>query len=107
MTKGRAVPAQSAPPLVDRRQQEHAERRAALLTLEPAVMRAWAQRWNVPLLASSDAELLESMHGALMRDAEIPAERRLHSALLLAAAGDAVALALVVELQREGAGDAT
>lgn len=99
MTRGRAVPPQSAP--VDRRQQEHEERRAALLSLDPALIRFWAQRWGVPVIDSSDEDLIESAHAAIIRDASLPPLTRLSSARWLAERGDAVAQATLAELERQ------
>lgn len=95
MSRGRTVPPQ--PP--SRREQEHAERRAALLSLDPHQMRAWAERWKIPLLPTDDAGLLVSMHEARMRDVSLPADARMLSLRWLAERGDAVAQAALKELE--------
>lgn len=99
MTRGRAAP----PRQPTRQELEHAERRAALLSLDPSLMRTWARAWGVPILPTDDAGLLVSMHETRMRDLSLPMEARLHSMRWLAERGDQVALAAVAELEtKEG-----
>jgi hypothetical protein len=102
MSRGRAAPALSAvEELAQRRQMEHDERRAALLSFDPALIRFWAQRWGVPLIDSSDEDLVESAHAAIMRDGSLPPLTRLSSARHLAERGDEVAQAMLAELERQ------
>jgi hypothetical protein len=49
-------------PIAERRRRlMHAERTRALASNDPAAVRAWAARWDVPLLPCSDAELMQSI----------------------------------------------
>lgn len=94
MTKGRAAPPRQPTP----RELEHAERRAALLSLDVGLMRTWAARWGVPLIDADDDSLLWSAHAARLRDESLPREARLLSARWLAERGDAVAAGVVEQL---------
>lgn len=44
------------------------ERRAAFLSLDVALIRAWAEKWDVQLLPADDASLLRSIHLARVDD---------------------------------------
>lgn len=87
------------PPALTPRELEHADRQLALLSLDPAVMRAWAERWGVPLLPSSDEDLLFSMHQAISRDTGLPMAARMLSLRWLTEHGDEVAAAAWAELE--------
>lgn len=97
------------------RPSEAEERRAALLALDVAAMRAWAARWladgDNTIALADDASLLISMHEARLRDETMPADERYVSALVLAARGDATAQAALDAVRgvvaQSGRGDAT
>lgn len=92
--RGRAIPPQPE----SCREQEHAERVAALLSLDPATIRAWAARWNVPLLPTDDEGLLATAHVARLRDDAIPVLDRLASVQWLAQQGDPIGIAVLNHL---------
>lgn len=75
------------------------ERRAALLAMDPALMRAWAARWladgDNTIALTNDADLLVDMHHSRLRDEAFSMEDRYVSALVLAAHGDALARQVV------------
>jgi hypothetical protein len=100
MARGRRVPPPIHPAAPAARD-EHAERRAALLSLDLAQIRAWAAAWlpdgDNTIALADDASLLISAHEARLRDEGIPAEDRYISALVLAAQGDELALAVLAK----------
>lgn len=85
-SRGRAVPE----PALSRRELEHLERRAALLTLDPTRIRAWAAKWRIPLLPADDE--------AILRDPGMPPAAALASARWLAERGDELAISVLRKL---------
>lgn len=95
MSKGRFVPGGPAA----RAAQMTLERRGVCLNLDPDQLRAWAARWDVPLLPCSDDELIATMHRARMLDEAMSPAARLVSIGILAAQGDVLAQTIQQHLQ--------
>lgn len=79
MAKGRSVPSRTP------REQAHIERRAALISGDIQQLRAWATKWRVPLIETTDESLEETMHRVRTLDDLLPRRIRQESERWLAA----------------------